>query len=222
MKPTQIVHLNFHGLGEPPRDLDPGEAAVWLSRERFESILDLVAGRTDVHLTFDDGNASDLAIALPALVARGLRASFFIPAAFVGTPSFLDESGVRALAGAGMVVGSHGMGHRPWVGLSPDTEREEIVEARDRLAAIVGRPVDEAACPFGAYDRRCLRLLKDAGFRRVYTSDRGPAVRDDWLQARNTVHHDDGLDEVKAMIDPPTNRLRSAVRVAQLAVKRWR
>jgi peptidoglycan/xylan/chitin deacetylase (PgdA/CDA1 family) len=222
MKPTQVIHLTFHGVGDPPRVLDPGEATVWLSRASFESFLELVAERPDVNLTFDDGNESDVTIALPALVARSRTASFFIPAAVVGCPGFVDEDGMRALTSAGMVVGSHGMRHRSWVGLPPDAAREEIVEARDRIAAIVGRPVEEAACPFGAYDRRALRLLRDAGYRRVYTSDRGPALRDDWLQPRNTVHRDDRLDHVRGMIEPSRNRLGAAVRVARLAVKRWR
>lgn len=222
MKRGQVIHLNFHGVGAPPRALDHGEADVWVSREAFESVLDLVAERPDVHLTFDDGNESDVSIALPALRARRLCASFFVPAAVVGSPGFLDEDGVRALAAAGMVVGSHGMRHRSWVGLTPDAEHEEIVLARDRLAAIVGRPVDEAACPFGEYDRRSLRLLRDAGFRRVYTSDRGPAREGAWLQPRNTVRCDHRLDDVSRVIANRPGGLASVARGARLAVKRWR
>lgn len=37
-----------------------------------------------IELTFDDGNASDLTIAAPALQARGLAASFFVCASRIG------------------------------------------------------------------------------------------------------------------------------------------
>jgi hypothetical protein len=40
---------------------------VWVSRERLDAVLDSVAGRDDVRITFDDGNASDVVHALPAL-----------------------------------------------------------------------------------------------------------------------------------------------------------
>ena len=56
----RAINLTFHGVGEPQRRLDPGEADVWVSRERFLSILDSVTDRADVRITFDDGNASDV------------------------------------------------------------------------------------------------------------------------------------------------------------------
>ena len=106
--------LTFHGVGEPPRVLDRGEADVWVSKKRFAALLDAAAERNDVRITFDDGNVSDLEHALPALRARGLEATFFIVAGRIGTPGFVDASGVRQLAAAGMEIGSHGMRHRPW------------------------------------------------------------------------------------------------------------
>ena len=72
------INLTFHGVGEPKRRLDPAEAEFWLGRRQFESTLDSVAGRSDVRITFDDGNHSDLAYALPALRKRGLTATFFV------------------------------------------------------------------------------------------------------------------------------------------------
>ncbi len=37
------IGLIFHGIGTPRRDLEPGEAAFWISRDRFLDVLDLVA-----------------------------------------------------------------------------------------------------------------------------------------------------------------------------------
>ncbi len=47
--------------------------------------------------------------------------------------------------------------------------------------------VTQAACPFGAYDRRVLRSLRGYGYERVFTSDGGRLRADRWLQARNSV-----------------------------------
>ena len=175
----QTINLTFHGLGDIDRDLDPGEADVWVSRERYLSLLDAVQDRDDVRITFDDGNLSDLEIGLPALRARGLSATFFVVAGRLGTPGFLDADGVRELQAAGMTIGCHGMRHRPWRRLAGHDLHEELVEAKRKLEDVVERPVTEAACPFGSYDRRVLRSLAPRGIPpRLHERPRpGPSAR---------------------------------------------
>jgi peptidoglycan/xylan/chitin deacetylase (PgdA/CDA1 family) len=212
----RAINLTFHGVGEAPRPLDAGEANVWVGRDQFLALLDSVPAAGDVRITFDDGNASDLEQALPALRERGLTATFFVVAGRLGTPGFLDEDGVRALAAAGMDIGCHGMRHRPWRGLDDGELREELVEAKGILEAVLERPVTEAACPFGSYDRRVLKTLRSAGYRRAYTSDRGTVRREGFLQARNTVGPSDSADLLQRIAAP------SLPRRAKLVVKRWR
>jgi peptidoglycan/xylan/chitin deacetylase (PgdA/CDA1 family) len=212
------VNLTFHGIEPRERPLENGEADVWVSRERFESLLDAVAGRDDVRITFDDGNASDLEVALPALRRRGLTGTFFVVAGRLGAPGFLDAAGVRELATAGMTIGSHGMRHRPWRQLDDASLHEELVDARAVLERIVGRPVAQAACPFGSYDRRVLRALRRGGYSHVYTSDRGTAAAASWIQARNTVRRDDDAELLRRILG---SKLMLRRRV-KLAAKRWR
>ena len=170
-----MIVLNFHGVGTLNRELADGEADVCIDRRQFAEILDAVVGREEVRLTFDDGNRSDVAEALPELLRRGLRAEFFICAGRFGTPEFVDEDDVRELRRAGMSIGSHGMDHVPWRRLEPAAADLEIVRAKQLLEETLQAPVDTAACPFGAYDRRTLSALRAAGFERVYTSDCGRA-----------------------------------------------
>jgi peptidoglycan/xylan/chitin deacetylase (PgdA/CDA1 family) len=216
------INLTFHGVGDPGRPLDPGEADVWVSRRRLTAVLDAAAGRDDVRLTFDDGNTSDVEHALPALADRGLQATFFVVAGRLGTPGFLDAADVRALSDAGMAIGCHGMRHRPWRTLDDGALREELLDARGRLEEIVQRPVAAAGCPFGSYDRRVLDRLRRHGYERVYTSDGGTARADAWLQARTTVGPADagGLLDTIAATDGRAHR--ALTRRAKLAVKRWR
>jgi peptidoglycan/xylan/chitin deacetylase (PgdA/CDA1 family) len=220
--PERTINLTFHGIGDPGRPLDPGEDAVWVGRRPFVAMLDAAAGRSEVRITFDDGNASDLEHALPALRRRGLRATFFVVAGRLGAPGFLDASGVAALAGAGMTIGCHGMRHRPWRRLDEPALREELVDARRVLEDVVGRPVTAAACPFGAYDRRALGALRRYGYTRVYTSDRGAANADDWLQARTTVGPADDVAALDRIAAVDGGRGAALCRRAKLAAKRWR
>ncbi len=218
----RVFNLTFHGVGRPRRALDDGEDSVWLATEEFVRILDAVGERPDVRLTFDDGNPSDLDVVAPQLRRHGRIGWFFVPAERVGAPGFLDARGLRALLDAGMVVGSHGMRHRPWAGLSDEELREEVVDAKDRLEQLVGSAVHEAACPFGSYDRRSLSLLRAAGFMRVYTSDGGAASPCNWLQARRTVRRNETAEDVLRVVDTPPHPLAGLERFARLAVKRWR
>ncbi len=218
----RAINLTFHGVGEPQRRLDPGEANVWVNRERFLSILDSVTDRADVRITFDDGNASDVTHALPALRERGLEATFFVVAGRLGAPLFLDAAAVKELADAGMTIGSHGMRHRAWRGLDDGALREELVDAKAILEDVVGRPVTQAACPFGSYDRRVLRRLRGSGYHHVYTSDRGTTRSREFLQARNSIgpHDEPAVLEQIERLEAPV--YRALPRRAKLAVKRWR
>jgi len=97
-----IVNLTVHGIGPTSRALDPGEDGTWLSVSQFELVLYAASGRTDVKITFDDGNASDLEVALPRLLERGLSAEFFVLAGRLGEPGRLTATDVRELVKAGM------------------------------------------------------------------------------------------------------------------------
>lgn len=216
------VNLTFHGVGPRTRPLEPGEDRVWVSSNRFAAILDVLAQRDDVAIMFDDGNASDVHEALPALVERDLRATFFVVAGRLGAPGFLTEDDVRRLAGHGMSIGSHGMRHRPWRNLDDREVDEELGEARRRLESVVGAPVTHAACPFGAYDRRVLSRLRRYGYTRVFTSDGGPARVGRWLQARTSLSNDDSAADVERMLSANTPTLATLGVQAKSLVKRWR
>jgi peptidoglycan/xylan/chitin deacetylase (PgdA/CDA1 family) len=218
----RTINLTFHGTGPCERPLEPGEDGVWLGEDELWFVLDAVTGRDDVRIMVDDGNISDVDLVLPALQARGLRATFFIVAGRLGDPAFVGEDDIRALADAGMGIGCHGMRHRPWRRLGDGALREELVDAKKLIEGVVGCAVDEAACPFGAYDRRVLAALRANGYGRVYTSDRGPARPDAWLQPRNTLRNGEAAALLEDVLTGYTPVHETLVRQPKLALKRWR
>ena len=217
-----LANITFHGVGLQPRVIEAGEDRVWISSTRFAEILDTLAQHDDVAIMFDDGNTSDVREALPALLERGLQATFFVVAGRLGTPHFLSEDDVRLLADRGMTIGSHGMRHRSWRNLDDRDLNEELGEARRRLEGVVGRPVTHAACPFGAYDRRVLGALRGHGYERVFTSDGGPARSDRWLQARTSLGKDHTAADVERMLSADAPALASLRVQAKSLAKRWR
>jgi peptidoglycan/xylan/chitin deacetylase (PgdA/CDA1 family) len=217
----RVVNLTFHGVGRPSRPFEPGEAKVWIDEDRFHETLDAARGRPDVRMTFDDGNRSDVEIALPALLERGMTATFFVLAGRLDAPGFLGGEDVRALVEAGMSVGSHGMHHRDWRRLSDSELDEEVCLARTRLEEVAGAPVTEASIPFGSYDRRVLaRIRRDGHFGRLYSSDGGVARDGAWLQPRTSLTNEDppGVPRLDARRGPAESGLLDLKRL----VKRWR
>ncbi|GAA1969436.1 polysaccharide deacetylase family protein [Nocardioides panacihumi] len=198
-----LYNLCFHGIGTPERPLEPGEADYWITPRTYADVLDLVVGRDDVRLSFDDGNRSDVAIGLPGLLERGLSAEFFVLAGRIDEPGSLSAADMRALAAAGMRIGSHGWDHVSWRDATDAGLEDELVAARRAIGEVVDRPVDTAACPLGLYDRRVLGALRRLGYTRVMTSDRAVARPDAWMQPRFSLRAGDDAAYVAELLRPP-------------------
>ncbi|MEZ5775991.1 MAG: polysaccharide deacetylase family protein [Hyphomicrobiaceae bacterium] len=221
--PDRLV-LNFHGLGEPERQISDSERRYWLAASVFAETL-AVAAELEHELgirlafTFDDGNISDIRIAAPLLLQHGRPATFFVLADRIGTEGSLAIGDLRDLAAAGFAIGSHGAAHVPWTKVAGRDLHREIVEARERIAAAAGAGIASASAPFGLFDRPVVAAVRAAGFARLMTSSGGLAVADDGLVPRVSV---------KAGFDPRPDiaalawhglRIRSALRDR---ARRWR
>jgi peptidoglycan/xylan/chitin deacetylase (PgdA/CDA1 family) len=209
-------------VGKPGPEVASDAADYCISRDLFLAILDDVMKRPDVDLTFDDGYASDVEVALPALSQRKLTARFFPLAGQLGQPGYVDAGDVRALSVAGMSIGSHGMRHCSWRGLHAAAIAEELEEARSVIADAADSAVTTAACPFGEYDRHVLSALRSRGYLQVFTSDRRRARAGQWLQPRYSVRRTDSVTSVReSILAPPAIRERIRGTVAY-RVKAWR
>jgi peptidoglycan/xylan/chitin deacetylase (PgdA/CDA1 family) len=213
--------LTFHGLGDPPADVEESERRMWVPVSWLERILDALP-RQEVGLAFDDGNASDVQLALPALSTRERHASFFPLVGRIDVAGYLDARDIAKLRDAGMTIGSHGLRHRDWRRLSAGDLDEELTVSRRALSEIVGGEVAQAACPFGSYDRRVLRALRTAGYRRVYNSDGGIGSAHAWLAPRTTVHRDRPLEHWLALAAAGASGRRDPVLLCKRVVKRLR
>jgi peptidoglycan/xylan/chitin deacetylase (PgdA/CDA1 family) len=217
-----VIILTVHGIGPTARTLDTDEDRTWVTVEQFEQVLDAVVGRSDVRITFDDGNASDVEIALPRLLERGLSAEFFVLAGRLGEPGRLDATDVGELHGAGMRVGSHGWAHRDWRRIDPSLHAQEFRDPCRVLGELTGRAVSRVAIPFGSYDRHVLRHLRNAGITRAFTSDGGPARPQSWLQPRTSLRAETDPEWVRSVLDGRPSLAQRTRRVAASTFKQVR
>jgi peptidoglycan/xylan/chitin deacetylase (PgdA/CDA1 family) len=218
------VGLIFHGIGEPMRELEPGEAPYWIDRDLFASVLDRVCALPDpgrVRISFDDGNLSDRQIGLPMLAERGLTADFFVLTGRIGQAGSLGIADIRALLDAGMGIGSHGIAHRAWNGLNDAELEDELVRSRHVLEEMCGTPVQSAGIPFGAYDARVLRALRSAGYMAAYSSDGGCMDPTAFLRPRASVRAGMDMAEIDALIAGRMSLRRRLRRIIGMARKRF-
>jgi peptidoglycan/xylan/chitin deacetylase (PgdA/CDA1 family) len=196
------VAVAFHGIGLPDRELEPGEQRYWVDRDHFLRLLDLVAAEPNparVLLTFDDANASDVTIALPALQERGLTASFFIITDRLDRPGSLSSEQLRILSQS-MEIGSHGVSHQDWRKLDPRHLEVELVGSKQTLERKIGRTITAASIPFGRYDFRVLSALQRAGYLRIYSTDGGPGLPTDRPIPRTNVRAETMVREFADLI----------------------
>lgn len=165
--------LNYHSVGAHADEYTVTEAQFaqqldWLRSAGIRTIglhEALAPPGRAVVLTFDDGKEDALSRVLPALQNRSMRAVFFIPTALVGQPGYLTWDGVRALAAAGMEIGSHGATHARLADLPDDRVREELVQSKRVLEEQLHAPVDLLAYPYNSVRARIRDAAKAAGFR---------------------------------------------------------
>lgn len=195
--------VNFHGIGAPDRELEPGEAPYWIPAEFYHEILDLAARMADravVAFTFDDGNRSDVEIGAPGLERHGFKGQFFPLAARLGSRGSVSEKDLRTLTNAGHEIGSHGADHVDWKALDTAGQEREWDWARQVISEASGQPVSSAAIPFGRYNAGVLRGLSGRGYSRVYSSDGGAARSDAAPIPRTSVRNDTQLSDLEALL----------------------
>ncbi|MCR2764187.1 polysaccharide deacetylase family protein [Microbacterium sp. zg.B48] len=216
-----ITNICFHGVGVCTREREEGEARYWVRETHFLRMLDEIATHPNVGISFDDGNISDAAVALPAMEDRGLTGTFFALAGRLEDPASLSPGDLRLLRTAGMQIGSHGWSHISWRRMSDQVAARELVDARAELADASRGPVDEAALPLGQYDRGVINRLQLSGYARVYSSDRFPARPNSWFQARYSVTAEDTRESMRELILRRPG-LTAAGQLLKSAIKRVR
>jgi len=186
MQSCGFVALMYHGVGEAA---NPGEGLRYtVTRTEFERQMEALdaTGVNVLHperawreegsgvvLTFDDGEASVLHEALPRLAHRGKPAALFMTTAWMGRPGYLDAAGLRELAAAGWLIGSHGHTHRFLNTLDDRELKEELLRSRDTLGEFLGRAPTHLAFPGGRTSPRVEAQARELGFQTFWSSQPG-------------------------------------------------
>ncbi|MBB2909909.1 peptidoglycan/xylan/chitin deacetylase (PgdA/CDA1 family) [Streptosporangium becharense] len=119
-------------------------------------------GRTVVALTFDDGDATHLAVAR-MLQKRGMRGTFYINTDTIGRDEKLTRDQVAAIAKGGHEIGGHTLTHVRLTELTRNEQRPQICDDRRALVEWGYRPTT-LAYPFGSVDGDAKAVARECGY----------------------------------------------------------
>jgi peptidoglycan/xylan/chitin deacetylase (PgdA/CDA1 family) len=123
-------------------------------------------------ITFDDGHLSNYEVALPALAARNLTATFFLTVGWIATrPNYMDWNQVQSLHAADQQIGAHGWSHTLLTHCDNAALEKELHTARLTLEDKLGASITTMSLPGGRFNQRVLSACKAAGYTHVYTSN---------------------------------------------------
>jgi peptidoglycan/xylan/chitin deacetylase (PgdA/CDA1 family) len=91
----------------------------------------------------------------------------------------LTPAELRDVVAAGwMEVGAHTLTHPSLPHQTEEVQRQEILDGRTRLEALLSTPVDSFAYPHGHFDEASVRLVRECGFRVAFAASPGLVARD--------------------------------------------
>ena len=181
----RLTILYYHAVPPEARAAFDAQMA-WLARHANVVAADhvgaLAADRPSVAVTFDDAFRSVRENALPALERHGVTATIFVPTGYLGRPpgwametegdraeTVMSEDEIKALPARLIAIGSHTVDHPHLSQLTPADTADQLASSRAALEALIGRPVDTLAFPYGDHDGRVVEQASAAGYRFVYT-----------------------------------------------------
>ena len=119
---------------------------------------------TTVSLTFDDGQATQFQMR-SLLSTHGMRATFFVNSALVGTSPFrMPWEQLALVASDGNEVTGHTLTHRDLTLMDDSEKRSEICDDRANIVARGFFPVRSFAYPLGRYDAATQAIVAECGY----------------------------------------------------------
>jgi peptidoglycan/xylan/chitin deacetylase (PgdA/CDA1 family) len=150
-------------------------------------------------LTFDDGLEGTFRNSLPHLIDARVSATLFVTTELLGRAGFMDAPMLRSWAANRMVVGSHGVTHRPLSLMSAAEARRELTESKARLEDLIGSAVTEFSFPGGNDSRALHAAALESGYRVVYTSRPAFTRLEDRVRPRFAVRATTDLSQVESL-----------------------
>ena len=116
----------------------------------------------------------------------------------------IDKAFVREL-GERHEVAIHGVNHPFWERLPHGEMLKDIIDDKDALEDIIGKPIIGGAYPYGTYNEEVVKVLDSAGIKycRTTMSTKSFQWSKNMLELSPTCHHNDCVERAKLFVNTP-------------------
>jgi len=184
--PGTCVVLYYHAVPVQNRDRFANQMNVLMRCARpvkSDNRQPLENGVHHVAVVFHDAFVSVCDNALPELAQRKIPSTLFVPSGYLGQrqgwitdkehPDYgeivVDAKRLKSFDSDLVSVGSHTITHADLSVLTEKDARDELERSKIDLAAVLGRPVQLFAFPYGRCNQSLANLARQAGYQRVFT-----------------------------------------------------
>jgi len=111
-------------------------------------------------LTFDDTDLEQYSIGAAEMKKHGFKGVFFIMNISIGKRGYMTVDNIKTLSAEGHVIGAHSWDHHRVTQYNDTAWNKQLNEAKAKLEAITGKPVQYFAYPFGIWNKEAIPQLK--------------------------------------------------------------
>ncbi|MDP8213251.1 MAG: polysaccharide deacetylase family protein [Candidatus Zapsychrus exili] len=129
--------------------------------------------RNTILITFDDGSKNNYTKALPVLSKYGLVATFFVPSDKVGLEGRMSWNDLSEIFLHGSKIGSHTRTEAYLPDVSIESQRDEIITSKIILERNLGKNIKFIAYPIGGFSEGIKDIVKEAGYKAAFATNRG-------------------------------------------------
>lgn len=122
-----------------------------------------------VMLSFDDNDSTQYTEGVPLLKKYGFNATFFIMTVTIDKENYMTTEQLKKLDSDGFDIQPHTWDHHMVTEYEADEDwQQQIVEPKETLEELLGRPTPFFAYPFGIYDAASAEKLKEYGYKAAF------------------------------------------------------
>jgi peptidoglycan/xylan/chitin deacetylase (PgdA/CDA1 family) len=184
--PATCIILYYHSIPSKDRKAFAKQVEMLARMARpvnVNHVSTLVPGTRYAAITFDDGFEDAIENAVPELVKRNVPAVFFVTTGMLGQPAawwpeaapernrrIATAEQLQELPREWIGLGAHTLTHPRLSQIEEAQAKREIVDPRDQLESLLGRKIETFSFPYGDFNDALVRWCREAGYRRVFTT----------------------------------------------------
>lgn len=121
-----------------------------------------------VMISFDDTSEEQFSVGAAELDKFGFKGVFFIMTISIGRPGYMTADQLKALAEKGHVIASHTTDHHNVKKYAGNDWDFQLTKPKSRLEAIIGKPVEYFAYPFGEWNAAAIPEIKKRKYKAAF------------------------------------------------------